>query len=584
MGVITSGSGQPVKMHILGLFTVSLLAPYLQLPIGNISGTAQVGQMLTAGALTPSGATATYKWLRSDTSGGTYAAISGVTSTTYILTTADYNKYIKVEATGSGQYSGTVSSAAAGPVAQGIITGIGPIRGTVAPDQNLTAGDVFPAGATVTYQWQVAKNWEGTGGYDDIETATSNTYFIAGGSLSGRFLRVIVTGTGAYIGTAMATTNVRVENTNNKPFTAIGNISGTAKVSETLTAGALTPANATVLYRWKKCTSEDGTYANIGGATSSTYTLTPADEGFYIRVEAEAYGEFMGTATSGYVGPVLRADLTAIGNISGSAVIGQTLSAGALTPLGATADYQWQRSPSAEGAYANITGATATTYTLTESDEGYYLRLMATGKNAYIGTVYSEPTGPVSTTATPLTAIGAISGTARVGETLTVGTLTPSGATATYRWLKSDTSGGTYAAISGATFATYTPTAADYDKYIKVEATGSGQYSGTVTSAATGPVAPGIITGIGPITGSMMPYNTLTAGAVSPAGATVTYQWQFSTEWTGTIFDDIPGATGNTYYIADWEYSSAYLRVVVTGTGAYTGTASVRTEKKVGQA
>jgi hypothetical protein len=67
--------------------------------------------------------------------------------------------------------------------------------------------------------------------------------------------------------------------------------------------------------------------------------------------------------------------------------------------------------------------------------------------------------------------------------------VTPSGATATYQWQESATSGGTYANISGATSSAYTPVAGDATKYIKVVATGTGSYSGTVTSAATGAVA-----------------------------------------------------------------------------------------------
>src|SRR5665648_387409 len=46
----------------------------------------------------------------------------------------------------------------------------------------------------------------------------------------------------------------------------------------------------------------------------------------------------------------------------------------------------------------------------------------------------------------------------------------------------------TGSAVVGATGITYTPVAGDAGKYIKVSATGTGSYDGTVTSAATGPV------------------------------------------------------------------------------------------------
>ncbi|MDK2899352.1 MAG: hypothetical protein PWQ10_539, partial [Patescibacteria group bacterium] len=58
------------------------------------------------------------------------------------------------------------------------------------------------------------------------------------------------------------------------PITSISSITGTPQVSQTLTAGTITPSDATVSYQWQSSTTSDGTYENIVGATSSTYTLT----------------------------------------------------------------------------------------------------------------------------------------------------------------------------------------------------------------------------------------------------------------------------------------------------------------------
>ena len=69
---------------------------------------------------------------------------------------------------------------------------------------------------------------------------------------------------------------------------------------------------------------------------------------------------------------------------------------------------------------------------------------------------------------------------------------------------------------------------------------------------------------------------------MTPAGATVTYQWQYS-DWGGTVWTDIPGATSDSYYIQNLQYRPGYLRVVVTGTGAYTGTVtSAPTTERIG--
>ena len=81
-----------------------------------ISGTAQVGQTLSA-ILAPSGAAASYKWQRADEADGSYSDISNAVAATYQLAAEDQEKFIKVEATGTGKYSGTVTSQATAAVA-----------------------------------------------------------------------------------------------------------------------------------------------------------------------------------------------------------------------------------------------------------------------------------------------------------------------------------------------------------------------------------------------------------------------------------------------------------------------------------
>jgi hypothetical protein len=74
-------------------------------------------------------------------------------------------------------------------------------------------------------------------------------------------------------------------------------VEGVAKVGETLTA-KVTPTGATVNYQWMRCDTVDGTYTNIAGATSSTYTLVADDVGKYIKVAATGTGSYTGTVTS----------------------------------------------------------------------------------------------------------------------------------------------------------------------------------------------------------------------------------------------------------------------------------------------
>lgn len=253
---------------------------------------------------------------------------------------------------------------------------------------------------------------------------------------------------------------------------AVGSTTGSTTTGSTLTAGAITPSGATVTRQWQRSTSSGGTYTNIAGATNTTYTLVSGDAGYYIRVAVTGTGSYTGTATSTPTAMVTT-PVTAIAAITGTTTQGSTLTAGARTPSAATVSYQWRRSGTA------ISGATASTYVLTSADVGTTITVSATGTGNYSGTVTSAATAMVTT---PLTAIAPISGTATVGSVLTAGARTPSAATVTFQWRRDGV------AIAGATASTYTLVSADLGTTITVTATGTGGYTGAVTSTGTGPV------------------------------------------------------------------------------------------------
>lgn len=537
--------------------------------IGTIYGNLNAGQIIYAGVITPTDATVTYQWMRCAVLGGTYANISGATSSSYTLTSGDYGYYITVRASGTGSYNGTVTSSEVGPVQAYQLTAISDIIGNTYIGKALTAGTVTPLGATVTYQWQ--RDADGTGTtFSDIGGATSSSFTLSGPD-SYRYLRVKAIGTGAYTGTVISNMTAGRGGTTATSIGGIGSISGALQVGKTLTAGALTTSGATATYQWLRCTTSNGSFASIPGATSSTYTLTSSDYGYYIEVTATGSGYFCDAYTSAPRGPVSNTTISSISNIVGTAAAGQVLTAGTVTPSGATVSYQWQSSLTSGGTYANVNGATDSTYYLGAGDVGNYLRVVVTGTGGYTGSVTSTCTGPVfSGSATAITGIGSIIGTAQVGSTITAGALTPSGATATYQWMRSSASGGIYTNIQGATLSTYTLIADDYNNYIKVKVSGSGSYSGTVTSAATGIVTACPITAISDVIGSVYTNMTMTAGTVTPVGATVYYQWQIG-DWNYNYSYDLNGATAK-YFALDGSLSGKTIRVKVTGYGAYSGT------------
>jgi len=82
-------------------------------------------------------------------------------------------------------------------------------------------------------------------------------------------------------------------------------ITGEAIVGTSLTA-VRKPSSATVNYQWK-ISPDGGTYTNITGAISSTYTPVPGDVGKFIRVEVTGIENYKGTITSNAAGSVIPA-------------------------------------------------------------------------------------------------------------------------------------------------------------------------------------------------------------------------------------------------------------------------------------
>ena len=176
--------------------------------------------------------------------------------------------------------------------------------------------------------------------------------------------------------------------------------------------------------------------------------------------------------------------------ISGTVRVGETLTAetSAIADAdgmsGAVFSYQWL----ANG--ADVAGATSDTYTPVADDVGKAIKVKVSfiDDRNHPETLTSEATAAVEPRPnSPATGAPTISGTVRVGETLTVDTSGiddadgMSGAVFSYQWLANG------ADVAGATSDTYTPVADDVDKAIKVKVSfiDDRNHQESLTSAAT---------------------------------------------------------------------------------------------------
>ena len=586
-----------------------------------ISGTAQVGETLTAATgdiMDSDGLTSvsyTYQWVRVN---GTEADISGATGSTYTLVAADEGKTIKVRVsfTDDGNNAETLTSAATVAVtsaANNLATGAPTISGTAQVGETLTAdtGSIADAdgltSVSYTYQWvRVDGSTE-----SDISGATSSTYTLVAAD-EGKTIKVRVsftddnsnaeTLTSAATAAVAAADDCAGDATSSNVFGVTCSVSpGTpvtgdievaadgdyfslavtsgvtyridAEGAET-SKGTLPDPNLLLLDSSNTLLVFNDDYA--GDLNSRVDWTASSTETVYIYINSAVVD---GTGTYTLTVTVTNYPATGAPTISGTAQVGETLTAatsgimdsdGLASP---TYTYQWVR---VNGTEADISGATSSTYTLVDADEGKTIKVKVsfTDDNSNAETLTSAATVAVTAAAnTPATGAPTISGTAQVGETLTAATgdiMDSDGLTSptyTYQWVRVK---GTDADIPGATSSTYTLVAADRGKTIKVKVsfTDDEGNAETLTSAATTAVAAAPntpATGAPTISGTAQVGETLTAatsgiadtdGLTSP---TYAYQW---VRVDGSAEADISGATAMTYtLVADDEGKTIKVKV-----------------------
>ena len=580
-----------------------------------ISGTAQVGQTLTAnvsGIADEDGlenAEFTYQWIRND--GTEDADIPGATGSTHTPDENDVGKTLKVRVsfTDDADHGETLTSPPTAAVTAPPLTAT--LDSVPASHDGSTEftfelhfseefklsytvlrDDAFTVtGGTVSRATRVDKGFnikrkihvqpDGDGAVTIVLPVTTDCAddgaicTVDGRKLSTR-LELTVSGPGG----APTTTDEPAPNTS---ATGQPTINGTIRVGETLTAGISGIAdedgltNVVFSYQWM---ADD---TNIQGATASTYTLTEDDEGRTIKVtvsftDAEGHQESRTSEPTGAVEAAPNTSATGQPTISGTVQVGETLTAGisgiadedGLTNPGFT--YQWARNDGATD--TNIQGATASTYTLTEDDEGKTITVTVSFTDAEGNpeTLTSDPTGEVEAAPnTSATGQPTINGTVQVGETLTAdvtGIADEDGldnAVFGYQWMADDTD------IQDATGSSYTLTEDNEGKTITVtvsftDAEGNPE---TLTSDPTGEVAtkPNTqATGQPTISGTAQVGQTLTADTSGIADEDGLTNVVFSYQWLADD-TDIQGATGSGYTLTEDDEGKA-ITVTVSFTDA----------------
>ena len=319
----------------------------------------------------------------------------------------------------------------------------------------------------------------------------------------------------------------------NSEATGQPTIGGTPQVGETLTADTANIVdqdgltNVSYSYQWMAGGSD------IAGATGSTYTLTASEQGQTVQVRVtftdEADNEETLTSeVTEVVAAKPNSEATGQPTIGGTPQVEQTLTADTANIVdqdgltNATYEYQWI----ADG--TDIHGATGSSYLLTSNEQGQTIQVQVTFTDDAENeeTLTSAATDAVAAKAnTAPTGLPTITGTAQVGETLTVGTSAIADedglddVSYEYQWI----AGGTD--IDGATGPSYTLTASEQGQTIRVRVTFTDDANNeeTLTSEATVEVSAAPV----PLTVSV----TVSAPASHDGSSAFIFEIEFSEEF-----------------------------------------------------
>ena len=445
--------------------------------VPRITGRIVVGQTVTAdtsGIRDPDGLDIsgfTYQWLADD------AEIAGETASTYTLTLADRGKEIKVRVgfTDVFGFPGTATSAASR------LTGFPKIRERFPQVERVVTADtsdVGPSSLSFTYQWLA----------DDvaISGATDSTYTLTTAE-EGKQMKVRVTFNDA------SNMPVTVTSAGSNPVDEAGQ-DGDVRLADGTSSRGLLQVNyggvwgivcddgvldyeAAVACRQLGFAGGDIDTKSVDSGNRPVWLdslVCNADESRLVDCGHKGLGTSL-HCSSGFIiechgSAAANQEPTGLPTITGTARVGEVLSvdtsgiADADGPGTLTFTYQWLADA------MEIDSATQATYTLIPDDQGKQITVAVSFTDGANNEekLTSEPTEVVGTTNQVPTGSPAITGTARVGEALSVDTsgITdadgPDTLSFMYQWLADGVQ------IDGATEATYTPEVADAGKRITV--------------------------------------------------------------------------------------------------------------------
>ncbi|HLK96461.1 MAG TPA: gliding motility-associated C-terminal domain-containing protein, partial [Hymenobacter sp.] len=362
-------------------------------------------------------------------------------------------------------------------------------------------------------------------------------------------------------------------------------IAGVINADQTVCSGAI-PASlsgtaasggtGSYSYQWES-SNNNTTWTAVAGATAATYAPGPVSATTYFRRQVSSGTGTCATTVSNVVTLTVLPTLTA-GVIGANQTVCAGTAPAALTnttnATGGTGSYTYQWELSLDNlTWGAIAGATGAIYAPgTVSVTTYFRRQVVSGT----GTCATATSNVVTVSVLPAVAAGSIG----TDQTVCAGAapapftnqVPASGGTGnyTYQW-ESSVNTTTWAAVAGATGATYTPDPVSVTTYFRRQVTsGTGTCATSSSNVVALTVLPVLTAGTVGADQSVCPGATpiplASTSAATGGTGTYTYQWESSAD--NLTWVAIAGATGAAYAPGPISATTYFRRQVTSGTGS----------------
>ena len=527
-------------------------------------GTASVSVSATGGV------SLSYQWQSSTTSGGSFSNIAGANSASYAApTTSAGTTYYRVVITDSTSGCNSVTSNEAEVIvnADPSITAQPTATQTVCEGGTASVSVTATGGVSLSYQWQSSTTSGGS--FSNIAGANSASYAAPTTSAGTTYYRVVITDSAS--GCNSVTSDEAEVIVNADPSITVQPTAtqtvcedGTANISVTATGGV------SLSYQWQSSTTSGGSFSNIAGANSASYSAPTTSAGTtYYRVVITDSASGCNSVTSNEAEVIVNADpsITVQPTANQTVCEGGTASVSVTATGGVSLSYQWQSSTTSGGSFSNIAGATSASYAAPTTSSGTtYYRVVITDSASGCNSVTSDEAEVIVNADPSITAQPTGTQTVCEGGTANISVTATGGVSLSYQWQSSTSSGGSFSNIAGANSASYAaPTTSAGTTYYRVVITDSASGCNSVTSNEAEVIvnADPSITAQPTASQTVCEDGTANISVTAIDGVSLSYQWQSSTT-SGGSFSNIAGANSASYATPTTSAGTTYYRVVIT--------------------